>query len=131
MEMFVSDDTVPVTIDGKDIVYVRALMDVATRNRVSGLASKVRPGHIDEQEVDMGLRKTALLENNILKWEGPSFDGVPCVPHNIRRLHPKQPIVDLVLEKINELNFEDEDQADPNSSEPSGETPLEVSTKGK
>lgn len=100
--MFVNDERVAVTLDGTNIIYIRPKMDLGTRNRVLGAMAQ-----LDEQRqihADIGAYLIALAEANIVGWEGPAFDGVPCVAANIRRLDPDNPLVEAVLDEIARRN---------------------------
>lgn len=112
--MFVTDEKVPVTLDGQDIIYIKEKMDLATdakvREALLRIGGRTDLGNGDNAfggvSVDMNLSAwlLALAKHNIVDWEGPSFEGMPCTPHNIGRLDPRDPLVDKVLEEIARRN---------------------------
>lgn len=123
--MFVSDERVPVTLDGQNIIYIRAKMDVGTKGRVQdGL---IAAGFGNNGATSIGLKvgsyNTVLLENNIVAWEGPLFEQsgqkIPCTPYNIRRLDPDAPLIDAVLEEISRRNPQ-KTSGNPKSPAPAG-----------
>lgn len=118
-----------------DVIFIRAKMDYGTTQRVIGAATKVmvQSGRrktartkAKDMAMDVGAFQVALLVLNVLDWQGPSFVGVPCVPTNIERLDPSEPLVQRVLTEIGERNThllsgdeaddeeDDEEGADPN-----------------
>jgi hypothetical protein len=138
MPMFVSDERVPVTIDGVNIVYVRPKMDFGTQQKVWGEMAKLRlTGGDGDNDLmaNLGIYNLMLMRHNILGWEGPAFTGVPCIPRNIERLDPDEPLVEKVLEELNRRNTraDKDDAGDPkdeaSGSATAGETPSEGSTK--
>lgn len=134
MSMFVSQEGIPVCVDGDDvppeqrnIIYIKAKMDVGTQNRMLSAILKVREETGDEDgtnmSYDLGAYYIALLRHNIVKWEGPAFQGVPCTPENIERLDPDEPLVERVLERLNESNTARQKRAkekSPNGARPAG-----------
>jgi hypothetical protein len=109
---FVTDAPIPVREFNPDevvsdtrpnVIYVRARMDVETAGKVSSeLVSIGADGKT--VEAHLGANQTALLIHNIVRWEGPDFDGVPCDAAHIRTLDPTEPHIALVLEEIAERN---------------------------
>lgn len=126
--MFVADNRVPVTDERGNTVYIRAKMDFGTRNKVIGAVARVHPnGEGAETEMDLGAYNTALLTQNILAWEGPDFNGVPCTAANIARLDPDEPLVDQVLAEINTRNTKAANEPSPKSSTNGGGNGLPIS----
>lgn len=82
-------------------IYVRAKMDVDTLTRVKVEFNELNGS---AQRLTLGAYQLALLRHNIVGWEGPAFDGVPCTREHIGRLDPDEPLVQRVLERIDELN---------------------------
>lgn len=102
MPMFVTNEPVPVT-DGVNTIWVRARMDLGTYNQVQDALRRVGTG--GAVELHLGEYNTALMVHNIVRWAGPDLDLVPCTPDSIRRLDPDEPLVALVLARIQELNL--------------------------
>jgi len=110
-----------------DVIYIRPKMDYGTRQRVVGAAAKLtqspapqgnrrqrraqRAQKKQEQNVDfdVGAYQIALLVQNVLGWDGPSFAGVACTPANIERLDSDNPLVQMVLKEIAERNNQGDD----------------------
>lgn len=119
-------DRVAVTDEADNTVWIKAKMDLATRNRVEDAIAAVDAGDSDAVQLHLGSYNTALLVHNIVAWEGPSFvDGkgkpVACTAANIRRLDPDEPLVDMVLREISRRNRRPE-APDPNSPTANGST---------
>lgn len=141
MSMFVSKEKIAVTVDGRDIIYIKAKMDVGTRNRVHGSAARSMTKNKDgsvETELDIGRANTLLLAENVLDWEGPSFTDdtgkkIPCVRHNIEMLDPDEPLVEKTVDEIAARNPQksDEDEASPNSSEATGSPSSKAGVKSQ
>jgi hypothetical protein len=93
-----------------NIIWIRARMDVATSGKVANELVKV--GGDNAPEYHLGAQQVALLIHNIMQWEGPDFDGVPCTPERIRTLDPNEPHIVKVLEEIAERN---KPRASPNA----------------
>jgi hypothetical protein len=110
---FVKANEVPVTLDGedipnseKDVVYIKPKMDIGTKNRVTDAAYTFGgPGALSQgMHFQSGAYINALLVENIIRWEGPGFEGVLCTPENILLLDEDSPLVVRVLEEIRERN---------------------------
>lgn len=108
---FVTDAPVPVyefdaaevLTDAKpNVIWIKPKMDVATKGKVTSEMFSMGKG--GELEAKLGANETALLLHNVVRWEGPDFDAVPCTPENIRKLDPTEPHVAAVLEAIAERN---------------------------
>lgn len=98
--MFVDpNEKVPIS-DGKNTIYIRAKMSVGVRAKVEDAIAMADGGTAK----NIGSYILALLENNILAWEGPDFEGVPCTVENIRRLDPDDPLVQKVRDEIARRN---------------------------
>lgn len=113
MGMFVKAEHIPVSDDKGNTIYIRSKMDYGTANKVNGAALKVKPGmtkqEIENLDIDIGAYQTALLQYNIVRWEGPDFTDpagrvIPCNPLKIAEFDPDQPLLAAVLEKIAERN---------------------------
>lgn len=65
-----------------------------------------RAGDDAEVEFTVGMerRKLALLVHNIVEWDGPDFEGVPCTREWIERLNPNEPLIEKLLNAIGEGN---------------------------
>lgn len=101
MSAFVSKEPVAV-LDGEgNTVYIRSKMDYGARSRVLSAITKM---HGTDMTADMGAYNLALLKENIVRWEGPAFDGLPFAPDLIEQLDPDTPILDKALAEINKRN---------------------------
>lgn len=122
MPMFLDPNARVSVTDGRNTVYIRAKMDMGTRAAVQ---NEIRASGIKtESELEVhgiGAYRLALLHHNVLAWEGPDFDGVPCNRTNIDRVDPTEPLWDLVADEIGQRN-EKAESPDPNSLAPSGST---------
>lgn len=141
MAVFVSGGRVAICATGEinetdvtpelDVMFIRPAMDYGTRQRVIGMATKVKPStkkqkHMTRAErkkqqdadvnFDVGVYQIALLLANLLSWQGPSFVGVPLTQANVERLDPNDPLVKAVLDALAERNVTDDDAEgdDPN-----------------
>jgi hypothetical protein len=123
--MFIDPNTkIPVTLDGNTI-YIKAKMDMGT---IAAVQDSVRARGVNTLEdfelQGLGTYRTALLIHNIVGWEGPAFVDssgrpIPCIPANILRLDPQDPLVDLVAEEIGVRN-QAKTAPDPNAVTPTG-----------
>lgn len=93
-----------------NVIWIRPRMDIATRGKVQnelfGIDNK------ESIEIRVGDNATALLIHNIVRWEGPDLDGVPCTRENICKLDPNEPHIKLVTEEIARRNRQPK-SADP------------------
>lgn len=127
MAKFVSKEPVGVTIEGDpNTIYIRPKMSYGLVNSVRSKAARmVNKSDGMEQSLDIGLWNVELAVANIVKWEGPEFDHVPLTRENIEQLDPDDPLLDAVLAKIQELNFQkDEAATDPNLPTPKSSSDL-------
>lgn len=120
MSMFVKRESVAVFLpeDPENIIFIRAKMDVGTRGRVQDAAAKVtvKAGANHDMAVLVGAYNVALLTENIVTWQGPAFEGVPCTPETIATLDPDEPLIDRVLSEIGTRNAK---STDPKVTTPS------------
>ena len=110
MAMFVDPNArVAVTLDGNTI-YIRSKMSAGVRAAVQ---DEMRARGFKSQEElsisGIGSYRLALMEHNIVAWEGPAFldekgRPIPCTRLNIRNLDPTEPLVEAVAEEIGERN---------------------------
>ena len=138
--MFISDEKVRVSIDGQDAIYILPKMNVGVKNKTLSAIAKISANTMalvaggggdtesvgQEINMDMGAYNTALLINNIVSWEGPSFTDVKCTRENILKLDPDNPLVDKVLAEINERNTK-KGTPDPEVSATAGSSDLTAS----
>jgi hypothetical protein len=108
MAMFVtSGERAPVTL-GENTIYILPKMDLGTRNRLMDELAHIEQAAGSASAPSMafalGRYMTALAVANIVAWEGPAFEGVPCSEANIRRLDADEPLVDMTLEEIGKRN---------------------------
>lgn len=89
-----------------DVIWIRNRMSVAVQQAVQSEATSVKTsgGRSPDLEIDVGLYQLALLRQNILAWQGPSFNGVVCTPETIGELDATEPLVQRVLQEINDRN---------------------------
>lgn len=108
---FVTDAPVPIPeFDASEVIsdvrpnviHIRPKMDVATKAKVT--SEMFTLGKDNALEARLGSNELALLIHNIVRWEGPDFDGVPCDAAHIRTLDPTEPHIAAVLEAIAERN---------------------------
>ena len=100
-------------------------MDVGTQRRIQGAAWQAGDGKAAPQ-ADLGLSLVALLQYNVLAWEGPLFiDGagkkIPCTPANVVRMPAGHPFTEKIAEAIAARNKPAE-SPDPNSNDSPGST---------
>jgi hypothetical protein len=111
-------DTSKVAVrDGSNTIWVKRRMDFGTKCRVEDMLTRMaistngnRSGEI---QFTLGAQRLALAVHNIVAWEGPEFNGVPCDQSSIERLDPDFPVFRMALDKITDLNQPREDTADP------------------
>lgn len=112
---FVSAEAVPVSLadDPANVIYIRPRMDLGTNAQVrqammtATMHVSTGGGSVPKSAsvgFDLIAYNIALLVHNILRWSGPDFDGVPCNEENIKRIDPDDPLLDKVLQEINERN---------------------------
>lgn len=108
MAMFVKRESVAVFLpeDPENIIFIRTKMDVGTRGRVQDAAAKVtvKSGADPDMAVLVGAYNVALLTENIVTWQGPAFEGVPCTPETIATLDADERLVARVLDEIGVRN---------------------------
>lgn len=86
-----------------NIIWIKSKMDLQTQAAVQSELLKLGADN-KSIEAHLGGNVMALLIHNIVRWEGPDFDGVPCTPATIRTLDPQLPILELVIEEITRRN---------------------------
>src|SRR5262245_10652821 len=95
---FVTDPPVPVyefdpseVLSEKppNIIWIRAKMDLATDSKVKNELLKF--GKDTQIEAHLGENELSLLIHNIVRWEGPDLQNVPCDAAHIRQLDPTEP----------------------------------------
>jgi hypothetical protein len=119
--MFINpQETLTVHDDKGNSIVIKAKMDFADYAKVeaalmqlklkSGTNGSTRPADQAEMEIDATVtysaQKMALLKVCIRSWDGPDFVGVVCSEANIARLDPNEPLVEKVLDVINQRNEE-------------------------
>ena len=93
-------------------IWIRSKMGWGGRQRVKGVIFDNVRQDLDgkvEADVNFGRASVQLLKENILDWSGPAFMNergkkVPVSSGAIDDLDPEWELVDMVLERINELN---------------------------
>lgn len=111
---FVDKELVPVYLEEsrplneQDVIYIRAKMSYGVKQRLTSKAAHISMGSADGKtaraSADVGAYQLAILTFNVVRWTGPSFDGVPCIDANIEDLDPDDPLVEKVLEEIERRN---------------------------
>jgi hypothetical protein len=121
MPGFVGKQRIPVSLtefnkdtgrEETNVIYIKDKMGYGSRNRVRGSAARnITQGADGSVDVDVnfGQANVALLEENILAWEGPQFEderhrSIPVTRKWIEELDPEWALVDMTLEAINERN---------------------------
>lgn len=133
--LFLNGAKVPVYLeeDPDNKIWIKTWMSYGDEQHVLGASTRVTGSQKSGQAVegsasiDMGLYNLNFLKANILDWEGPLFEGVPCTPENIERFNPKHPLFELVLKEINDRNKDQETGPSPNPLDGSGSTDLKES----
>ena len=89
-----------------DVIWIRNRMSVAVQQAVQSEATSMKGsgGRAMEVDIDVGLYQLALLRQNIVAWQGPSFAGVVCTPETIGELDATEPLVQRVLQEISDRN---------------------------
>jgi hypothetical protein len=89
-----------------DVIWIRNRMSVAVQQAVQSEATTMKgaSGRAMEVDIDVGMYQLALLRQNILAWQGPSFNGVVCTPETIGELDASEPLVQRVLQEISDRN---------------------------
>jgi len=109
---------VPVRL-GENTIYIRSKMDVRrhaeVQNEVHYVAKTGKSEGEGEVEFTIGYYELALLVVNIVGWEGPDFEHVPCIRENILQLDPRDPLVELVGDEIGKRNPVKRESPDPNA----------------
>lgn len=111
---------------GTNRVWIKAKMDYGTKAKVQrdmmqmSFDEASASGGVEEVRISASpaLRELAFLKHNIVRWDGPLFrrpggrGKYPCKPEWIARLDldASRYWIDLVLDKIFELNGVEEDQ---------------------
>jgi len=80
------------------VIWIKARMDVETTAKVQD--ATLAMGKNNQAEIRIGENGLALLIHNIVKWEGPGFDDMPCTPERIKRLNPNEPLIAAVIQEI-------------------------------
>lgn len=120
MPMFIDPNARVAVSDGRNTVFIKAKMDAGTRAAVED-AMRPTGGEVVEDIVIRGLGsyRLALLVHNVVAWEGPDFEGVPCTRGNLLRVDPTEPIWAEVAEQIGIRN-KPRVSPDPNLATPTG-----------
>lgn len=123
MSMFVKRETVAVFLpdDPENIVFIRTKMDVGTTSRVQDASAKltIKNGAMtNDMAVLMGAYNMAMLTENIVAWQGPAFESMPCTPETIGYLDPDEPLIERVLTEIATRNAK-RASSDPKVTPPS------------
>ncbi len=119
MTRFVTADTDPIDIGEGDTVHIRRRMSYGQQRALSVL--------LTDKDPRAGLSEylVAILQQNIVRWEGPGFDagGTPKVisRESLDELDPS--IANRLLDEINQRNGGKRDGLDPTPSATSSSPP--------
>lgn len=130
--MFVDKTKVPVTINDEDVIYILPKMPFGVRQRVMGELARIDSDGTQrgtDFHINLGAYNIALMQHNIVGWEGPSFEGVPCTRENIEQLDPDEPLVDKVLQEIGRRNPVNPEKPSPNRDPAAGSTSSKASAQ--
>lgn len=114
MPLFIDPKATVLVTVGEHTVYIRAKMSGKVRAAVQD-EMRARGFRKDEdvEVAGMGSYRLALLIHNIVRWEGPEFEGVACTRQNIERIDPSEDLWEQVAEEIGKRN-EPKESPDPN-----------------
>lgn len=115
MSRFVDTEPVPVFLpeDPANVIYIKPRMDLGTNAAVRSAMMKTTMqvstggGSVPKSAsvgFDLAAYNLAILTNNIVRWKGPDFDHMPCNADSILSMDPDDPLLDKVLQEINERN---------------------------
>lgn len=128
------DENVP--FEQRDVVWIKSRMDYGTERKVMSALSKIKMAQGDEAphgEVDLASQNFVLLQHNIIRWQGPGFDGRKFSPEALAELNSDDALMERALEEINKRNLPKQKEgegASPNLPS-DGETSLTESSKKK
>lgn len=106
-----------------NIIYIRPRMSVAIHDKVKAAAAHIEfqkdaQGKVTGvEETDIAGYLSALLIHNIVAWEGPDFDGLPCTSETIMLLPGNDPFIERVRGEIAKRN---QRSASPSPKSPAG-----------
>lgn len=145
MSRFIDPNAEVAVSDGVDTIYIRAKMSMDIRSKVSNdlLRLKMtRSSKKDNNEMEGTFsadeQRKMLLIHNIRRWEGPGFSksderGVlvplPCNRANKELLDVTDPLIEKVLEEINQRNLSktERDKLNGDDLDPKEEVTFKVS----
>lgn len=102
--MFTSKELVRVFVedDPENVILILPKMSFGVRQWVRNTLASLPE---DPNKPALGLYEIALMRHNIVGWEGPAFEGIPCTPEAIENLDQDEPLVDRVLLEIINRNL--------------------------
>lgn len=103
---FLAEQTKAVDVGGGNVVTVRKTT-FGTRQRILAKHTKL-DARTQEMSIDHAMMRFDQLKMNIVKWEGPDFDGYGVTDENIERLPVD--IADQLLNAIDEFNTLSDDE---------------------
>lgn len=115
MGKFVKAERIPISDDEGNTIWIRGKMDVGTVGKVKAAAFTmiVKAGKDPDEDtpLSVGAYETALLQYNIVAWEGPGFLDergklIPCNPLKIAELDPDDLLLKEALEEIGRRNVQ-------------------------
>lgn len=126
--LFNNGESVPVYLedDPQNIVHIKSRMTYADTQKCMSASTRVLNKGEQAQEdagrvsVDVGAYNLLFLKLNVVRWEGPLFEGIPCTPENVERFNAGHPLLLKVLDEIGERNAPQGAAAIPNSLEKDG-----------
>src|SRR5688572_11594862 len=117
MAKFVEKGEIAVTVEGDpNTIYILPKMSFGLEQELLSRASQMK---FDGKagELDLGIYTRLLMELNIIRWEGPDFEGIACTPEAIGDLDSDDPLIEKVLQEVNTRNTKKrEDSGSPNLS---------------
>lgn len=99
-----SQEKVPVTIDGQNVIYIRPKMTLGMQTRIADGLKMHRNGSGMQIGIGEGEALILLLTETVVGWEGPDFeDDGAVLPLNrvtLESLPADYPLLDQLKEKV-------------------------------
>lgn len=147
-KMFVDTTRCAERDDQGNVIYFRRKMDLGTEADVQSAAMIITYDGEGSPHLamDAGKRTKAMMQLNILGWEGPDFCDaqgrtIPCTPETILLLDTDQPLIKRVQARIEAANTAPQEfdqhpdpkavSATPSGSVSSGDSVLPIPTNGQ
>lgn len=104
--------------DALNVIWIPAKMGFKRQRLVMDALIEVETGSRG-MGLNFGAHQIALLQHNILSWEGPDFAGVPLTQKHVDELDPDDDLVAFALAEIGRRNPR-KPSPDPKSAGASG-----------